>query len=109
MYRGELDLAQRLAEDLLRVSRQRNDVAGLVLGHYSSGRNLMFVGGFVSSRSHLEEALALYDPISHGALALQTGLYPQVVSQGYLGMDLFCLGYPNQAWVRSKAANLASW
>jgi predicted ATPase len=28
MYRGEFDLAQRLDEDLLRLSRQRNDAAG---------------------------------------------------------------------------------
>ena len=33
VVRGELDLAQRLDEDLLRLSRQRNDTAGLVLGH----------------------------------------------------------------------------
>ncbi len=31
--RGELDQAQRLDEDLLCLSRQRNDAAGLVLGH----------------------------------------------------------------------------
>ena len=68
VYRGEFDLAQRLDEDLLRLSRQRNDSAGLVLGHYSSGRNLMFAGRFASSRSHLEEVLALYDPISHRSL-----------------------------------------
>ena len=41
MYRGEFDLAQRLDEDLLRLSRQRNDSAGLVLGHDCSGRDLM--------------------------------------------------------------------
>jgi predicted ATPase len=33
--RGELDLAQRLDEDLLRLSGQRDDSAGLVLGHHS--------------------------------------------------------------------------
>jgi hypothetical protein len=53
--RGELDLALRLAEDLLRVSGQRKDSAGLVLGHFSSGRTLMFAGRFALSRSHLEE------------------------------------------------------
>jgi len=37
MGRGELDQAQRLDEDLLRLSRQRNDIGGLVLGHLSSG------------------------------------------------------------------------
>ena len=47
VYRGELDLARRLDEDLLRLSGQRNDAAGLVLGHYSSGRNLMFAAGLL--------------------------------------------------------------
>jgi len=36
LVRGEFDLAQRLDEDLLRLSRQRNDSAGLVFGHTSS-------------------------------------------------------------------------
>jgi hypothetical protein len=58
---GELDLAQRLDEDLLRLSRQRNDPAGLILSYNSSGRNLMLAGRFALSRSHLEEVLALYD------------------------------------------------
>jgi class 3 adenylate cyclase/predicted ATPase len=103
-FRGELDLAQRLDERLLHLSLQRNDSAGLVFGHLSSGRNLMLVGRFASSRSHLEEALALYDPISHHSLLHQVGLYPQVASQGYLGNVLFSLGYPDQALARSNAA-----
>ena len=39
-FRCEFDLARRLDEDLLHLSRQRHDSAGLILGHYSSGRNL---------------------------------------------------------------------
>ena len=85
VFRGEFDLAQRLDEDLLRLSRQRNDSAGLVLGHLSSGRNLMFAGRFASSRSHLEEGLALYDPISHRSLVHQAGIHPQVVITGVFG------------------------
>ena len=64
----------------------------------------MLVGRFASSRSHLEEALSLYDPISHHSLVHQVGLYPQVASQAYLGNALFCLGYPDQALARSNAA-----
>jgi class 3 adenylate cyclase/predicted ATPase len=104
LYRGELDLAQRLAEDLLRLSRIRNDSRGLVLGHYSYGRTLMFAGRFASSRSHLEEALALYGPISHRLLAHQGGFHLDVSSQAYLGNVLFCLGYPDQALAQSSAA-----
>jgi predicted ATPase len=74
--RGEFDLAQGLAEDLLRLSRQRNDAAGLVLAHQCIGGNLMFVGSFAPSRSHLEETLALYDPVCHGSLVHQAGQHP---------------------------------
>jgi hypothetical protein len=58
-FRGELNVVQRLDEEFLRVSRQRNDPAALVLGHLSSGRTLFFAGSFKSSRSHLEQARAL--------------------------------------------------
>jgi predicted ATPase len=107
-YRGEVDRAQRLDADLLRLSRQRNDSAGLVLGHISSGRNLLHAGMFGPSRSHLEEALALYDPISHRSLIDQTGIHPQNNSQSLLGIALFCLGFPDQALARSTAATAES-
>jgi class 3 adenylate cyclase/predicted ATPase len=100
-HRGELDLALCLDEDLL---RQRNDAVGLVLGHNSFGRDLMFAGSFVSSRSHLEEALAFYDPISHRSLVHQIGIHPHLNSQALLGIVLFCLGFPDQALARSSAA-----
>jgi predicted ATPase len=97
IYRGEFDLAQRLDEDLLRVSGQRNDAAGLVLGHASSGRTLMYAGRFASARQHLEKVFALYDPISHGSLGHQTGSHPRLGARGQLGIALFCLGFPDQA------------
>ncbi|MBV8093574.1 MAG: hypothetical protein JO110_10125, partial [Acetobacteraceae bacterium] len=103
-YRGELDLALRLDQELLDQSRGRNDSGGLVLGHISSGRNLMHAGRFASSRSHLEAGLALYDPRSHHSLVRQTGTHPQLVAQAHLGMVLFCLGFPDQAMARSRAA-----
>jgi len=103
-FRGELDLAQRLDEDLLCLSQERNDSAGLVLGHLSSGRNLMYGGKFAVSRSNLEAGLALYDPISHSSLVQQAALHPQVALQGCLGIVLFCLGFPDQASTHSSAA-----
>ena len=102
--RGELDLAQRWAEDLLRVSRQRNEPAGLVLGHYSTGRNLMQAGRFASARVHLEEAITLHDPTSQGWLTQRAGDDPQVGPQSYLSLLLFCIGFPDLAVVQSSAA-----
>jgi DNA-binding winged helix-turn-helix (wHTH) protein/predicted ATPase/class 3 adenylate cyclase len=103
-HRGELDRAQSLAEDLLHLSRRRNDSAGLVMGHYSSGRNLMWIGSFASSRWHLETVLAIYDPNSHHALLRQTGVHPQLAAQAALGIVLFCLGFPDQALAQSNKA-----
>jgi hypothetical protein len=101
MYRGELlDLALRLDEHLLRLSRQQNDSAGLALGHLSCGRTLMVAGRLTLSRSHLEEARALYDPISHHSLVHHL----QVTSQAMSGIVQFCLGYPDQARTRISAA-----
>jgi predicted ATPase len=64
----------------------------------------MFAGRFASSRSHLKEALALYDPILCRSLVRHAGPHPQVVAQGFLGIDLLCLGYPHQALAQSNAA-----
>jgi predicted ATPase len=102
--RGELDLALRLDEALVRLSQQRNDPAGLVLGHLSFGRHLHPAGRFAPSRSHLEEALALYDATSHRMRVHQAVVPPQVAWQAYLGNVLFCLGFPDQALIRSNAA-----
>ena len=96
-FRGELGVAQRLAEDLLRLSSERNDTTGLVLGHLSVGRNLATCGRFLLSRSHLEQALALYYPIAHRPLVHLAGSHPHVNSQAYLAIVLFCLGLPDQA------------
>jgi class 3 adenylate cyclase/predicted ATPase len=102
--RGELDRARRSDEDLLSLSRQRNDSTAVFLGHASCGRTLLFTGPLTSSRSHLEEALAIYDSIAHRALVHQIGIYAQVVSQAFLGIALFCLGFPDQALAQSSTA-----
>jgi class 3 adenylate cyclase/predicted ATPase len=108
MSRGELDLAQRLDEDLLRLSNQRNDSAGLVLAHFSSGRTLVFAGKFAPARSHLEAGLALYDPISHHALVDQAGIHPHTSSHALLAIVLFCVGFPDQGLEQSTAAIAAA-
>jgi len=104
VVRAEFDLAERCDENLLRLSHQRNDTAGLVLGHHSSGRTLFYRGRFASSRSHQEEALTLYDPISQRLLVDQAGFGPRVGVLGFLGLALFCLGFPDQALAQSNAA-----
>jgi predicted ATPase len=102
--RGELDLAWRFSEDLLRLSSQCNNSTGLVLGHLSFGRDLMLVGSFASSRFHLEKVRDVYDPLVHRLLGHQAGLDPYVTAETYLGLVLLCLGFPDQASAKGGAA-----
>jgi predicted ATPase len=102
--RGEFKWAMLLDEDLLRLSLERNDCAGLVLGHLASGRNLLMIGRLAPSRSHLEAALALHDPTSHRAVVRQAGLHPHVDAQFSIGFALFLLGFPDQALAQITAA-----
>jgi predicted ATPase len=108
LYCGELDLAQRVAEELLRFGNERNASDALVLGHNASGVNLMIVGQFAASRSHLEEALALYHLVPRRSLVLESEFHPHVNSLVYLGMSLCCLGFPDQAVERCNAARAES-
>jgi class 3 adenylate cyclase/DNA-binding winged helix-turn-helix (wHTH) protein/predicted ATPase len=111
-YRGELQLATRLDEDLLRLSRERNDPAALIQAHFCSGRNLMFSGKFAPSRSHLDQALTLHDSGIYQALddlgVYQGRRHTNVYSEAVLGIVLFCLGYPDQALARSTASIAAA-
>jgi class 3 adenylate cyclase/predicted ATPase len=104
LFRGELDLALDLDKDLLRLSQERNDEAGLVQGHFSIGRTLMFTGRFGSARSHLEQSLSLYDTIGYPAAFSRDAGHVQVGLQAYLGIALFCFGYPDRALSSSNAA-----
>jgi class 3 adenylate cyclase/predicted ATPase len=102
-YRGELDLALRLVEEVLDLSRQRNDSGRVISGLSLSGQHLMCSGKFASSRLHLEEALALAEAVGLHEPNFRLGT--DAVNQGaYLGTVLFILGYPDQALARSNAA-----
>lgn len=107
-YRGEIDVALRHDEQLLHLSRQRDDPVGLVLGHLSSGRTLMYAGRFAESRLHLEALLAVGDPAFHASLVRRVGFYPQGNAQACLAVVLLCLGHPDEALACSNAAVAAA-
>jgi DNA-binding winged helix-turn-helix (wHTH) protein/predicted ATPase len=103
VYRGELDQARRVGEDLLRLSRHRNDPAGMVLGHSAAGQSILLAGEFAVSRSHLEELLTINDPNAERTPVHRTGSHP-LLTQGVLAIGLQCLGFPDQGAKRSEAA-----
>jgi predicted ATPase len=100
--RGELDVAQPLAEDLLRLGEQQNDAAGVIMGKLSLGIMSMFRGEFTTGRSHMEAVLRLYVPSQHEMFVRETGIDPHLNALMFLSVVLFCLGYLDQALARSE-------
>ncbi|MEW6296361.1 MAG: adenylate/guanylate cyclase domain-containing protein, partial [Thermodesulfobacteriota bacterium] len=105
VIRAELQKAREVADRLLHLAEERQDAALLLEAHYAVGIPLFWLGEFGLARTHLEQALGLYDPPQH---RLQAVLYGQeergVTSLAYAAWALWHLGYADQALARAGEA-----
>jgi predicted ATPase len=100
--RAELQTAQELAEQLLRLAQNVRDSGLLLWAHLALGNNLVLQGEVVAARAHLEQGIALYDPDKHNSRGYV--LDPGVSGLHVLAQVLLVLGYPDQALKRSHEA-----
>jgi DNA-binding SARP family transcriptional activator len=94
---GSFSNAQVCGEQLLQLADQQADPILLVEGHYVLGVTLFWTGSFPRSRTHLEQALAHYDPTHSPAHIARYSQDPHVICQCRLAYALWCLGYPEDA------------
>jgi class 3 adenylate cyclase/predicted ATPase len=97
--RAELTAAREVARDLLRMAEERDDTAAQVVGHRLLGAFSFQLGRFAESRTHMEEVLALYDPVRDRNSRFVYSLDSRVVCLLWLSQALLVLGYPEQAQV----------
>ncbi len=102
--KGELDRALATAEEVLRLAERQEETAPLVIGHRITGTSLFHLGRLVAGRKHLEQAVALYDPARHSALASLYTFDPRMAGLAFLSWLLLALGYPEQAKRRGQEA-----
>jgi predicted ATPase len=102
--RGDLQMVSQLGEQLLRLAQAQPDPAPHMLAHYQLGQVLCYRGELASARTHHTQALALYDPQAHRALAVRYGGDLGAASHSWLAMELWQLGAPDQALQHSQAA-----
>jgi class 3 adenylate cyclase/predicted ATPase len=102
LLRGPLRLAREIAADLLQRGEDGADAAITAMGHRLSGSACFYLGEFLASRAHLEQALARFD-FAHRPFypLVQDPLVPLL---NYLSFDLICLGYLDQARTRIETA-----
>ena len=101
--RGELQTARELAEQMMRLAQSVQERYLLSLAHVRLGLILYLRGEFPSARTHLEQAIALYDPQKHLRHSDRT-VEPGVDYLSYASWSLWFLGYPDQALKRSREA-----
>ena len=93
----EQQTARQLGEQLLSLAQGQHDTALLVVAHRALGQSLFYLGELVSARTHLEQALDLYNPQQHLDLAARYGADPGVSCFYYLAHTLWALGYADLA------------
>ena len=102
--RGEIRLGRDLAKELLGVAERLQDPELLAYGHFAVGDTLLWFGELSVARTHLEQAIALYDPERGREAAFRCGFNCASNSYLFLARILWHLGYPDQAVRCSKQA-----
>jgi predicted ATPase len=115
VVRAELLTARELGEELLQLAQTAQDPILLMEALYTLGATSYYLGEFSSAQSHVEQAIALYDPQRHRSHVFPYGLDSEVRSGFHRGSRAYgCLslaayllwmfGYPQQAVKRSQEA-----
>jgi predicted ATPase/class 3 adenylate cyclase len=102
--RAEYNTARELGQQLVSLAQSAQDPALLIEAHTARGNTLCFLGELIPARGHLEQAIALYDRQLHRSHAFMYGQDPGVHSLSFATLDLWLLGYPDQARKRSLEA-----
>jgi predicted ATPase len=98
------DTLRDLATQFLTLAEKQASTAPLIVGHRLVGTSLFCTGDPAKARTHLDRALALYDPGEHRPLATRFGQDVRVAILSYRSLALWSLGYPEAALVASDQA-----
>ncbi|HIH2748333.1 AAA family ATPase [Burkholderia aenigmatica] len=104
VVRGEYALAIELGMQMLNTAQDANDAGFLIEAHSALGSCFFLQGDFDAARTHMERALALYDPEQHQAHVFAHGVDPGIRALSFLVLILWIQGYPDQALKRSGEA-----
>ncbi len=95
--RAETKKWHETADELLAIAQRQGDKAMLLQAHHA-GWGMPFSGDFTSQLEHVEQGLAIYDPVEHSPLAPQFGGHDAgVCGLTHRGFALWATGYPDRA------------
>jgi hypothetical protein len=94
---GSFRQAHRYGDQLRELAERGHDSVLTVEAYYVHGVTWFWQGDFQASRTHLEAALARYDPAQAHTHLTQYSQDPQVICLARLAYTLWCLGFTEQA------------
>jgi predicted ATPase/class 3 adenylate cyclase len=104
VVRAELQTARDLGQQLLDMAHRVQDSVLLVEAHYVLGVTCFWLGEFDLARKYLERGIEQYDPHRHQSHIMLFGQDEGVVCLCRAAVDLWYLGYPDQALTRGTEA-----
>jgi predicted ATPase/class 3 adenylate cyclase len=104
LVRADLRTAYELAEELLSLAQSGMPVIRLVNAHRMLGNLCVHLGEFQAAHVHLEQgaAIAAAQLPQHSMLLSSGGQDPRTSCLTWLALDLWALGYPDQARQRGE-------
>ena len=98
------DVVRELAAQFLALAEKQGATVPRMIGHRIMGLSLLFTGDIAQARVHLDQALALYDPVAHRPLATRFGQDVRAAALTFRSLVLWMLGYPESAVAASEQA-----
>ena len=98
------DVCCDLAAQFLVLAEKQPATVPRMVGHRLVGTALYFTGDYADARAHLDQAIALYDPAEHRALATRFGQDVKVAGLAIRSLNLWDLGYPEAALENAEEA-----
>jgi class 3 adenylate cyclase/predicted ATPase len=100
----EGDVVRELAVQFLALAEKHKAKVPRMIGHRLMGNSLLYSGDIAEGRTHLDRAIALYDPAEHRPLATRFGQDMRVTTLCHRSWALWFLGYPDAALADSDQA-----
>jgi serine/threonine protein kinase/predicted ATPase len=104
LIRAELQAAQALAEQCLRLAHSVQDSALVLEAHLQFGSTLVYLSDYPRALGHCERVRILFDPAQHAHHSFVYGHDPLAIGRCFAAWSLWALGYPTQALTTVLAA-----
>ena len=91
------DIVCELADQFMNLAAQEGATVPLMVAHRLMATSLSHTGKLVDGRAHYDQAIALYNPAEHRALAMRFGQDAGVTHLSLRSATLWVLGHPQAA------------